>query len=251
MPSISLFSSKAALYARYRWEYVPGAVEMIFNRTGIDSRSTIIELGAGTGILTRRLAGRASRVIAVEPDMQMIRWIRPGLPTGTAVSVVGASAEAVPLPTQCADAILVAQAIHWFHPAQARQEMLRLLRNPGWLVLLRNYGTEKRLGEAMEAINLPENGVEDHPQRAAFPRQPVDYYFGHAGYSRHTFPFSYRQDWDAFLGSLLTTSYAPDENHPLFDQYCRHARQVFEQFAPDGWLESSGETELLLGQVEA
>lgn len=181
----------------------------------------------------------------------MISWVRQGLPEGDAVGIAAATAEFVPLIARCADAILVAQAIHWFHPIRARQEMLRLLKHGGWLVLLRNYGTDKQLGEAIAAIDPSENGVEPHPQKPPFPPQSPDFYFGHARYTCQTFQFTQRQDWPAFLGGLLTASYSPEVDHPLFETYCRKARQVFDQLAPGGWLDSTGETELILGQVEA
>jgi SAM-dependent methyltransferase len=93
--------------------------------------ATVVDLGAGTGKLTRLLADRFARVIAVEPDAAMRGLIDAGEP-------VPGSAESIPLPDGNADAIFAAEAFHWFDWEFALPEIARVLPSGGVLALLWN-----------------------------------------------------------------------------------------------------------------
>lgn len=248
MAPITIYSAKAARYARYRWEYAPPAVEQMITSPKLDQTSIVVELGAGTGILTRRLVPRLNHVYAIEPDLEMGRWITEGLPPRSPVSVIAAVAESVPLPAQCADLVAVAQAIHWFDPPFARAEILRLLKPTGWLAIMRNIPTVPALNQAIQLLNTPEYGFVIHPQLSNIEPQESEYYYGHANSAHLRFPFTEKQDWEAFWGSLCSASFAPEEDSPFYKRYCDQAQKIFNQFSSGGILESTGETELIIGQ---
>lgn len=92
--------------------------------------SRALDLGAGTGKLTRGLRELGLDVVAVEPDDAMRAVIGEGALAGTA--------EEIPLPDASVDAVIVGQAYHWFDPARALPEMLRVLRPGGAVGLLWN-----------------------------------------------------------------------------------------------------------------
>ncbi len=244
----TVYSSKAEKYARYRWDYAPAAIQAVFDIVPITRASSVADIGAGTGILTRHFTGRAGRVWAVEPNAEMRRLAQKALAADASCTVIDGSAEATTLPDHAVDLIGTAQAIHWFDPGPARAEFLRILKPGGWLALLRNYGAGDEPSRAMEGLLTPENGVDF--SRAARPpdKKPASFYYGHGDFQIRTFPFSSRQSWDEFIGSLLTASYMPDEDHPLYQNLESAARRVFEEFSADGRLEVKGETELVIEQ---
>jgi SAM-dependent methyltransferase len=87
-----------------------------------------VDLGAGTGLLTRKLMSRAGRVIAVEPDDRMSAVLRARSP---GVEVVKGTAEAIPLPDASADGVFVSSAWHWMDAELAIPEICRVLRDGG------------------------------------------------------------------------------------------------------------------------
>jgi SAM-dependent methyltransferase len=89
-----------------------------------------VDLGAGTGLFTRALFGRAAEVIAVEPDGRMREVLARRSP---GMRVVEGRGEAIPLPDGCADALFVSTAWHWLDPARAVPEIARVLRSGGRL----------------------------------------------------------------------------------------------------------------------
>ena len=95
----------------------------------------VLDLGAGTGKLTRALLDAGHRATAVEPLDEMRAILSSRLPA--ARSLAG-SAEQLPLANASVDAVAVGSAFHWFDESAALAEIARLLRPPGVLALLGN-----------------------------------------------------------------------------------------------------------------
>jgi ubiquinone/menaquinone biosynthesis C-methylase UbiE len=130
-----VFDDVVGEYARTRPGYPDEALDWITGRSGLRSGSDVLDLAAGTGKLTRSLVARGFRVTAVEPLPGMRAQLERDLPD---VLVLDGRAERIPLADAAFDAVLVGQAFHWFEPYAALDEVARVLRPEGWLVLLWN-----------------------------------------------------------------------------------------------------------------
>ena len=107
-----------------RPSYPPEAVRWMLGEAPV----RVVDLGAGTGIFSRLVASLGHDVVAVEPDDGMRARLAESSP---GVTVVAGSAEAVPLPDASVDAVVAAQAYHWFDNDEARLEIARVLRLGG------------------------------------------------------------------------------------------------------------------------
>jgi SAM-dependent methyltransferase len=125
------FASAADVYERARPSYPEDAIDWLVAQTGLGPGQTVVDLGAGTGKLTRLLLPTGARVVAVEPIEEMRAYI------AGAESMDG-TAEAIPVPGGSADVVTVAQAFHWFDHDRALPEIHRVLRDGGKLVLVWN-----------------------------------------------------------------------------------------------------------------
>jgi SAM-dependent methyltransferase len=125
------FASGADVYERARPSYPQDAIDWLVARTGLGPGRTVVDLGAGTGKLTRLLLPTGARVVAVEPIEEMRAHI-------VGAEVLDGTAEAIPLPAASADVVTVAQALHWFDQDRALPEIHRVLRPGGQLVLVWN-----------------------------------------------------------------------------------------------------------------
>ena len=129
------FDEAADAYERARPGWPPEAVEIAARRLGLERGAAVLDLAAGTGKLTRRLAGRFGSVTAVEPLGGMRAVLEEAIPF---VRVLAGTAEAIPLPDASVDAVFVGEAIHWFDPGRATAEVARVLRPGGGVAVLYN-----------------------------------------------------------------------------------------------------------------
>lgn len=148
-PAVRGFDRAAETYERGRPEYPTRAIAFVGRALGLGPGTTVVELGSGTGKLTRGLAALGAARVAIEPMAGMRAVFARTVPD---VPVLRGTAEAIPLPGRFADAVMAGQAFHWFDARRALPEIARVLRPRGGLGLVWNYRDEsvawsKRLSE--------------------------------------------------------------------------------------------------------
>ncbi|HKI93139.1 MAG TPA: class I SAM-dependent methyltransferase [Gaiellaceae bacterium] len=155
------FGANADAYERARpdwpsetaWWLTPGTPQLV------------VELGAGTGKLTRALAAAGRHVLAVEPDLRML-GILHGLGLAGVEAVQG-SAEAVPLADGAADAVVAGSSLHWFDVEQALAEAHRVLRPGGTFAFGWNHrdAAEPAMARVAAALEAARRGPASWPTR--------------------------------------------------------------------------------------
>jgi SAM-dependent methyltransferase len=129
------FAGTAPAYERARPSYPADAIADVARELGVTGSSTVLDLAAGTGKLTRILVPLAGHVIAVDPSELMLAQLRAQLP---GVEVRTGTAESIPAPDGSVDALFVAQAFHWFRSVEVIPEIARVLSPGGGLVVMWN-----------------------------------------------------------------------------------------------------------------
>jgi SAM-dependent methyltransferase len=148
------FSAAASTYAKVRPTYARGAVGLLADRVrAIGRPARVLDVGAGTGILTGQLHRAGLACWAVEPLAAMGAQLRLALP---GVPLLRATAEALPVRSRSVDLVTVAQAFHWMDPDRSIEEFARVGAPGGALALLWNVrdtrvGWVAALDELVEA----------------------------------------------------------------------------------------------------
>jgi SAM-dependent methyltransferase len=133
------FDRGAADYERGRPGYPPAAIAILASELGIGPGRRVVDLAAGTGKLTRALAGLGADLVAVEPVAGMRAQLQRAVP---GVEALEGTAERIPFPDGAIDAVVVAQAFHWFDIPAAAAEIHRVLSTGGGLGIIRNEWDE-------------------------------------------------------------------------------------------------------------
>jgi SAM-dependent methyltransferase len=129
------FDAQADSYERARPSYPPDTIAWFGEHLQIAPGTTVVDLAAGTGKLTRLLAPLGADLVAVEPVEGMARVLRATMP---GVPLLSSTAEALPFAEASLDAVTVAQAFHWFDADVAFAELHRALRPGGRVGLVWN-----------------------------------------------------------------------------------------------------------------
>ena len=127
------FGNLAEVFDRVRPPYSRRLLDRADEALELDANARVLDLAAGTGRLTRELSQRYADVVAVEPDERM-RKVHGAALAG--------SAEAIPIEDSSVHAVFVGEAFHWFEPATAIAELVRVLRPRGGLAVVSTHWWE-------------------------------------------------------------------------------------------------------------
>jgi SAM-dependent methyltransferase len=188
------FGAVADAYERGRPPYPAEAIDWLLPA----GATRVLDLGAGTGKLTRQLVSRGLDVVAVEPLQAMREQLASSV---SGVAVRAGSAEQIPLADGSVDAVLVAQAWHWVDPPRAVPEVARVLAPGGQLSLVWNLRDEQEDWVAILSRILHDPGERDEDRTRGITSPP----FGPV--QRHTVRWAHRISRAGLLDLVSSRSY--------------------------------------------
>jgi ubiquinone/menaquinone biosynthesis C-methylase UbiE len=151
------FGRTAREYELGRPEWPVEFLDRVVGEMGIGPDADVLDLGAGTGKLTRALVPRFARVVAVEPDDAMRAVLEEVVP---GAEPLAGSAEAIPLGDGEVDAVVIGEAFHWFASTETLQELARVLRPHGSLAIFWNIFQDEDPPLSQEAEALLDEAFE-------------------------------------------------------------------------------------------
>jgi ubiquinone/menaquinone biosynthesis C-methylase UbiE len=211
----------------------------------------IADIGSGTGILSELFLSAGYHVYGVEPNREMRHAAEQDLsPYPNFISMPG-QAEATGLPDHSIDLIVAGQAFHWFDRALSRKEFLRILKPPGWVVLLWNdRRQDTSFSNAYEKFLKTyaiDYDVVDHRQITP---NVLKQFYNHDKLSLKLFDHVQVFDLEGLKGRVLSCSYMPPAGHPNFDEMIRALTSLFERFHQNGTITMGYNTLVYYGKME-
>jgi SAM-dependent methyltransferase len=199
-------------------------LDRVVSELGLDSGAAVLDLGAGTGKLTRALVPRFTRVVAVEPDAAMLDVLKEVVPGAEALL---GSGEAIPVGDAEVDAVFSAEAFHWFASDESVAEIARVLRPRGALVILWNIGIDYDfMGAEAEAVigEMFERGGQPGLSRVLSGnwRPPLEKSFEELQEAEVERDLAAtRDEWIANMLSVSSVAHQPQEDRDAFAQRLR------------------------------
>jgi len=220
------FTKGAAAYERGRPDYPAAAIALMAEQLGLASGATVVDIGAGTGKLSRLLIGTGAEVIAVEPVAAMREQFTRVLPD---TRILEGTAEALPLPDRSADAATAAQAFHWFANAAALAEIHRILKPHGRLGLIWNNRNADS-GWTREVWSLIEREAEDLPRyRKGNWKNAFTEYAGFRPVIERSFDHVQRGDFATVTDRVSSLSFVANMDEADRVKLLREVRQLLER----------------------
>jgi SAM-dependent methyltransferase len=248
--SAERFSDRVEDYVRFRPRYPFGLVALLQREIGLQASWHIADVGSGTGFSAEPFLKHGNPVTGIEPNPHMRAAAERLLARWPGFSSVAGTAEATGMPDCSVDLVVAGQAFHWFDAARARREFRRILRPPGWTVLLwnRRLLDETRFLRAYEDL-LATFGTDYQAVRHdRLGQDDIDDFFeAHA--TRYAMPYVQHFDFEGLKGRLLSSSYAPAANHAMHGPMIQALRRIFEEHQRDGIVSFEFETQIHAGRL--
>jgi len=248
--STTRFSDRVENYVRYRPGYPPEVLQVLREECGLKPSHVVADIAAGTGAFTRMLLENGNRAFAVEPNAEMKEAATKLLAAFKSVRFVAGTAEATTLAGKSVDFVTAAQAAHWFERDRARQEFARILKPDGWCVLIwneRHTGSTPFLREYEELLmNFGTDYKEVRHERTT---ATINDFFAPTPYQERTAELRQQFDFEGLAGRLLSSSYAPLEDHPNHAPMMKELEQIFRKYAQAGLVEFEYTTRVFFGRL--
>lgn len=246
------FSNRVDNYVKYRPGYPANVISLLGADCGLTTESVIADLGSGTGILSELFLKNGNRVFCIEPNREMRAAGDKLMAQYPNVSSVDATAESTTLSNASVDFITAGQAFHWFDRERVRDEFARILKPGGWVVLVWNgFRVETSpLNNAYQQLVL-KYGTDYQEVRREIVGCDVEAFYAPGDCKCGRFEFQQVFDFEGLKGRLLSSSYAPEPDHPDYEPMLRELREIFDANQKDGSVVFFYETELYYGRLSA
>jgi SAM-dependent methyltransferase len=229
------FSNRVGDYVSGRPGYPHGVVSWLTETFDLYPPAMIADVGAGTGISAALLLVHGFDVLAIEPNDAMRNAAIERLGSDPQFRAIAATAEATTLPTASVDAVIAAQAFHWFDRAAFRAECMRILKPFGFAALLWNVRRVEgsAFAAGYEAL-LRKFGTDYLSVRHEnVTEEELSSFFG-GPFERHVFDNVQELDLDGLRARLLSSSYIPGSGDPSYEPMMAGLDGLFAEHEADG-----------------
>ena len=249
--STTRFSTRVDNYIKYRPSYPPALIDHLAAECRLIDGASIADVGSGTGVLAELLLKHGYRVLAVEPNAEMRGAAERLLGSYPGFTSVAGTAEATTLDDQSVAAVTAGQAFHWFDRDRFRAECARMLKPGGYVALIWN---DRRIDstpflQAYERLLLRYSTDYTSVNHKQIDDQVIAAFFGAGGFRQARFDNQQIFDFAGLLGRLLSSSYAPEADHPSYQPMVAELRAIFDAHQRSGQVVFEYDTIVYYGQL--
>lgn len=236
--STTRFNDRVENYIKYRPSYPREVIEYLKSEGILKSDSIIADIGSGTGISSELFLKNGNTVFGVEPNDAMREAAEKLLSAYGNFRSINATAEETTLPGKSIDLIVCAQAFHWFDITKVKIEFKRILKPTGRICLMWNERIldatpflidyeDLLLKYGTDYLNVRHENIDEHKLNEFFSGK----------YITKTFPNKQVFDLEGVSGRLLSSSYTPQNDSPLYEPMLAELNEIFEKNQVNGFIE--------------
>ena len=250
--NVERFNETVENYLKYRPSYPPAMYHFLVQQCSLTKNSVIADIGSGTGFLAKLFLDNGHTVYGVEPNAAMRKAGEEYLSKYSCFYSVDGLAEATTLPDQSVDWVTAGTAFHWFNAEKTRTEFKRILKSPGFCLLVWNVRNLEDSALLQEYEELISKYGKDYRQSRAqrFNQTAVAEFFKPYQMETASFINSQQFNWEGLQGRLFSTSYSLRESDPEFKNMLTDLRKIFDQHQQNGLVEFPYNTQVYYGRMK-
>ncbi|MGL4596801.1 MAG: class I SAM-dependent methyltransferase [Bacteroidia bacterium] len=252
MQTTERFSNRVDDYVRSRPHYPAALLQKLEEAGALHAGNTIADIGSGTGISAKWLLDGGYTVIGIEPNTPMREAGDRYLHTYASFKSMAATAQQTSLPNQSIDAIVAAQAFHWFNEEQTRTEFKRILKPHGNIILIWNdrlindSDFSKSYEDTLRYFGTDYQTV-DHKQIA---EESFDQLWGKHNWKCVEESNFQDLNFEALLARILSCSYMPQKDNPDYEFMRYVLKKIFVRYQENGTVRLNYTTKAYFGSID-
>ena len=253
--NIETFTGKSDIYKKFCPAYSKDLIDYLYSSVGFTQNSVVADIGAGTGILSRLLMERGSKVYAIEPNDDMRQTAERDLAKYENFMPINATAENTGLNEKIIDFVTLAAVFHLLDRQLFKKECQRILKFGGKVVLVWNVYlafswnvNDQELSMTKKYFNI----FKKHDIKIRFAQgKDLTDFFNNSVYEKMTFNNDLFLDRESFIGMHLVNSYSPNkENEPeKYRDFVSDFNEFFDEYNINGTLCLPTLTHSYVGEV--
>lgn len=245
----SEFNNKAKDYAKGRPTYPVEILDKL-KELGVTDKSTIADIGAGTGLLTNMLGDIGCRVLAVEPNLEMFEECNKYCASKGNIQCICATAEETTLKDNSIDVITIAQAFHWFDKKLCKKEFKRILKEDGYVITIWN-SLEEDSDFAREYMNiLHQYEIKTTAGNSYFDPDKEKLEFLGQDFVKVYYDNYKIVTLEEVICNASSRSYTPSKADSKHDRFAKDLKELFIKYEDDDKVTFHYKTEVSIGKFK-
>jgi ubiquinone/menaquinone biosynthesis C-methylase UbiE len=243
------FSNRVENYIKYRPGYPEEIINFLSKEINLTSSWKIADIGSGTGILSELFLKNKNAVLGVEPNAEMRNAGEQQLKRYINFRSINGSSEITTIESSSIDLITAGQAFHWFDIGKSKKEFSRILKENGCVLLIWNNRKidtslflkdyEKLLiNYSIDYKRVDHKNVNDEILNKFFKNYKLKIFQNYQVFN-----------FEGLKGRLLSSSYAPMQDHPNYLFMINELEKIFHQNKINGKVKFEYDTELYYGVI--
>lgn len=251
MKTTERFSNRVTNYVKYRPHYPQEVITLLRQRDVLHNGDTIADTGSGTGFSSELFLREGFEVFGIEPNKAMREAGEHYLAGEKNFHSIDATAENTTLAGHSINIILAGQAFHWFDVEKAKNEFLRILKPGGNVVLIWN----DRRTDSTPFLRAYEQFLRDYStdykevDHKNTDENVFDTFWGKNNWQFFSVENVQDFSFDGLKGRVLSSSYIPDETHPLHGEMLQALEKLFYDYSENGKVRMEYDTKVYYGKL--
>lgn len=228
------FSGLSKIYRKYRPSYSEEVVQCILDYYHLTKDSVVIDVGCGTGNLSKVFLDKGMTVFGVEPNLDMRKEAQDYLSQYKKFTAVEGNDGDFNVGDQLADLVICAQAFHWFDIKRYREECKRVLKPSGGVAIIyADWNPSAAMTADLRKVN--DICVKDKDVawkvKFAYSDRYLKHFFGE--YQSNVFESKQIYNFDRLIGFMDSYSFSPRYDDSIYPEYYKNIKKFFEKYKND------------------